>query len=586
MTLRNFARLTAIVGGLALLCLGQGLGNGAQAQPASPLTKATVEAGSLHAKGKASFNTGELLKAIEFYSKAIGISPQYAEAWLDRGIARLAEGKFSLAVTDFDKGIELLPASATPGDRVDALMRRSRARLGLGQVRAALTDLDLAATVRPRSGPVFATRALARAIAKMDDAALADAESSIAFDAYSSTTNLARAVRADILAARKRYAEADSELRWIARSATHPIPALRSVYMLGVFSEPTMTMRIVRQADSACEPSCPEWISLQGRIAPNQQADFSKLLDRLGKKKLPVLIDSQGGNVEAGLAIGRMIRERELDVVVGYTWFGPSCDEDVACKSRLKGDRVLGTASNIAASCASACVYILAAGSHRIVGALSRVGVHQITFYRTYPSPPDASKLDEDRRKGRIVLVTPSGPRLLGVGNDDIYVKTLQYYREMDVDSSVMEHLLAAPRNGMSWLSMTDLVSTGLVTGSGFVAQYLHGKSAPPPVVTLPAPVKIEPAATRDDLVRDLNRELVRLGCMALQKDLATWSATSRTALSRYSALMGRQTSTKEPTQQDLDVLRRHKRSVCPSPCPSGTVEQDKLCVTAEAGKS
>ena len=84
---------------------------------------------------------------------------------------------------------------------------------------------------------------------------------------------------------------------------------------------PAMTFAIVRSGIVGCEPNCPQWISAEGQIMPGSASQFRKILKQAGKLRLPVVITSPGGDVEAALAIGQMIRERKLDVLVGWTLF-------------------------------------------------------------------------------------------------------------------------------------------------------------------------------------------------------------------------------------------------------------------------
>ena len=82
-----------------------------------------------------------------------------------------------------------------------------------------------------------------------------------------------------------------------------------------------MAFVVVRSGEPGCEPTCPEWISAEGGIAANTPAQLKKLLKTLGGRKLPIVVSSPGGDVDAALALGRMIRQYKLDVAVGKTRF-------------------------------------------------------------------------------------------------------------------------------------------------------------------------------------------------------------------------------------------------------------------------
>ena len=140
-------------------------------------------------------------------------------------------------------------------------------------------------------------------------------------------------------------------------------------------SEPPMTVVVVRSSIPSCEPECPQWISAQGRITAQTPALFKKVLKLAGKARLPVIVTSPGGDVDAALAIGTMIRARELDVAVGWTSFSGCEPRQKQCKPGV----YKGTVFNYGSYCASACPFILAAGQQRLLGWGALVGVHQIS---------------------------------------------------------------------------------------------------------------------------------------------------------------------------------------------------------------
>ncbi len=79
-----------------------------------------------------------------------------------------------------------------------------------------------------------------------------------------------------------------------------------SVPLVPTYEDP-MRIAIVRNANSTCEPLCPEWISLSGMIMPETPSKLRKVLKQLGARRLPIVIDSNGGAVDAAMEMGRMI---------------------------------------------------------------------------------------------------------------------------------------------------------------------------------------------------------------------------------------------------------------------------------------
>lgn len=142
--------------------------------------------------------------------------------------------------------------------------------------------------------------------------------------------------------------------------------------------EAPMSVVIVRSADTACEPLCPEWISAEGEITGNTPAQFRRVFKQIGDRKLPIVIRSPGGSINAAVEIGRMIRQRKLDVGVGYTNYKGCSPDQKTCKlPQEDGGKYRGTVDTWMAFCASACPLILASGVNRHASYGTYVGVHK-----------------------------------------------------------------------------------------------------------------------------------------------------------------------------------------------------------------
>ena len=66
--------------------------------------------------------------AIAHYTEAIKLKPDFANAYLRRGIAKLPKGQYFAALSDFDTAIRLKP------DLVHAYISRGFAKLSLDQI--------------------------------------------------------------------------------------------------------------------------------------------------------------------------------------------------------------------------------------------------------------------------------------------------------------------------------------------------------------------------------------------------------------------------------------------------------------------
>jgi hypothetical protein len=201
-------------------------------------------------------------------------------------------------------------------------------------------------------------------------------------------------------------------------------------------------MRIVRVAssDPACEPNCPEWISAEGRIEPYTADAFAKIVESLGGRRLPVLISSYGGSLEAAIRIGVLIRERRLAVAVAKTLIA-NCPELAPQCPDAKGQ-----ATTNGAVCASACPIVLAGGVERLVGPAPRVGVHQITATMKEVGGARLARV-------RKVYEPDSADSVLE-----------RYWAAMGVGEPVMTLLRKTPAASVRWLSLAETAGSRLAT--------------------------------------------------------------------------------------------------------------------------
>lgn len=233
-----------------------------------------------------------------------------------------------------------------------------------------------------------------------------------------------------------------------------------------------MHVAIVHPADPACEPHCPEWIAAEGKILARTPGDFQKVLKRLGDRKLPVLINSQGGSVEAAIAIGRMVRRRGLDVGVARSQIeGCPGGDFYTCKT-LPAGPLRGMPTSLRALCASACTLIFAGGAHRYAAPWSHVGVHQVTTimrrthvlrqYRTtrlvYPDhvvETSRTLVKETKSSSTYVLDKPTS---------DYDRRIHAYLREMTGSEALVPLMAATPASAMHWMTTSELKDTNLAT--------------------------------------------------------------------------------------------------------------------------
>jgi hypothetical protein len=142
-----------------------------------------------------------------------------------------------------------------------------------------------------------------------------------------------------------------------------------------------MTVTIVRGGGSKCEPLCPQWIAAEGQITAETPALLQKALDELGDTKLPVLLDSLGGDLDAAIAMGTMIHQREMAVAIAATGY-LNCDPRTRhCFKGGKPEGIYRGFPVYAGYCSSTCILVLAGGKERIAGgAMSVMSDHPSSF--------------------------------------------------------------------------------------------------------------------------------------------------------------------------------------------------------------
>ncbi len=234
-----------------------------------------------------------------------------------------------------------------------------------------------------------------------------------------------------------------------------------------------MTVTLVRDDAARCGADCPEWLALTGRIGFDTPPRLAAALTRLGKRRVPVLLDSPGGESRAGLAMGRMLRARGLDTAVASTTL-TACDvADRACAARLSDGRHpghVGTPLGVRSApvCASACVFVLAGGIRRSVPDGAFVGVHQakqvLTFhpvmntFRVLSRIVGGRKVEVSRtlvssRAMPVRVVTNPAPQSL-------YSEFDRFLLGVGIDESLMPLMRATPPSGIHWLTGSELTST------------------------------------------------------------------------------------------------------------------------------
>ncbi len=247
-----------------------------------------------------------------------------------------------------------------------------------------------------------------------------------------------------------------------------------------------MKVTLVRSNAADCEPACAEWIAAQGQIDETTPEEFRRVLARLGPRKLPILIDSVGGEVDAALTIGRMIRAKGMDIVVTRTVLEPCIAAPIQCQALRARGFETGRPQARISRCASACAFVLAGGVRRYVGAWTLVGLHEIKAVSTLrlirqhyrleqsagtsaPTPPQKRIIKEEVLK----VETRESP-----AGEGTYATVGRYFADMGIAPAIMPIMRAAPNSAIHWLRIAELRSTGLATDFVNGEQLLASKPA------------------------------------------------------------------------------------------------------------
>jgi hypothetical protein len=353
---------------------------------------------------------------------------------------------------------------------------------------------------------------------------------------------------------------------------------LKRVDLKGAEQETEGLVALVRDSRLGCEPTCAEWIAIQGRISGGMADQLKPILKGLAGRKVPVFVDSGGGSVNEAMEMGRAIRTAGLDVAVTHTTVAGCAKTDDACRKRQTSGKISGAARGEGSVCASSCGFLLAAGARRNVGKSSLVGVHQVASFQTYQEVRRRYEIRKEWRDGKLVEVDR---RLISEERGDkqtvatetkdtTYAKIRTYYTEMGTDAAIMSLLVSAPHKGMYWLTSDDLARTNARTHTVDGKALLAGVLPPAPETKAAGPKPdagpaIYTLSSDDDaaLVKAIQTQLIRIGCYTGGED-GKWGSGVRRGIERYNVLTGKAVDPAGPSADVLDAVSSQKGRVCP----------------------
>lgn len=187
-----------------------------------------------------------------------------------------------------------------------------------------------------------------------------------------------------------------------------------------------MSYQLIDADLPSCKGACPKVIFASGTIGQNEYLQFASFIEEASKKvKLSslLLIESPGGFRGGAAGLGVLLRKTKMKVMVG----------------RPTGAVVTATSGLTGATCASACVLVLAGGVSRSYVPGSRIGVHR-------------------SHTGQDVLDPITRQKVNGTVNHDANVdQHTQFFKLMGIDPALAQVINATPAETMRWLNADEL---------------------------------------------------------------------------------------------------------------------------------
>ena len=201
------------------------------------------------------------------------------------------------------------------------------------------------------------------------------------------------------------------------------------------------------------------WIAATGRIVPDTPTQFRAFLREQGVPSDQVVLHSPGGNLAAGLELGRILREHQLTTNIGRT---ERSIESYSTPCDTWYDTV------VSGICASSCAYAFLGGEVRFVESpyyeteQSLLGFHQF-----YGGPEWGGEMLTAEQAAEIEASTLSIAQAL-TG------QIVLYAIEMGIDPRVVAFASATPGDDLYFPTQNEIASFSIASGSGLGAWFME----------------------------------------------------------------------------------------------------------------
>jgi hypothetical protein len=210
--------------------------------------------------------------------------------------------------------------------RVYTFTTEMAARIQTSDLDAAIADCDAALKLNPGNQeavrlrtPALVTRARA-SMARSDwSLAVRDLDEALRFDWRADARAHVLTTRAEARIRMSDFAGAIAD----CDAALQLVPGNREALRIRASAGGTpdaLAIYVARGPAGACGEKCDEWLAVEGAVDPQGVQRLIAALDRLGARKVPVVLDLRGdGDLRSAMSIGRILRERGFEATVGRT---------------------------------------------------------------------------------------------------------------------------------------------------------------------------------------------------------------------------------------------------------------------------
>jgi hypothetical protein len=262
---------------------------------------------------------------------------------------------------------------------------------------------------------------------------------------------------------------------------------------------PPMIFYLAKGENGACGTDCNEWIAAEGQIETGSAQQLRTFLTRLGKRRLPIFFHSPGGNVTASMAMGRLLRERDMTAGVSETVpVGCVGTSEQACRALKQSGFVLPATLRNVSACNSACVFALIGAKDRYVPPGARLGVHssKVVIFRL-----DGGKLNASSKQ----VASLQRTRLA-----ELNVDTRRYVQEMKVDVRLFDLAAKIPHEDVHYLTREEIVGFGIDLRGASEARWIAAEVMPQRLWTMKFFVE-----TSGDGKNELRSNMIRMECVS-----------------------------------------------------------------------